>query len=611
MGDDGSYESDLEISRFILPSLQEITKESLLKLKVQSSDGDHRIHEIRIDSLYEMDHPSSFNDCSPFSSQLLTSDRLSRVSERREKMPSAFSFEDQLPEWVGHLRDKWENEIKFNMNSQAQNWFLKQQMEVLEQRDEVSESDFERSYFSLSLDSEEDQLPVEEIEEKTKKTFKGVGRILSRPRSRGSLMRVYSKKAVHISERVKKYLGKLKDEFEKTKRRFESDLEKIPQWAPLSLTLICRNYYQNKLLWLTHRQKLQAFRIQSLNVYKNDCEAALKGDFSRAKLLETDKGKLVEPSQLELTEDLAELERSCDGMESVLEELKNEYFRVKKESERKETTEMRSIRMRKLLVRSVENRIFDANLNLYFHPVDGIVQDEFNRFMLDIRYREGKSLQKWFDITLDTFEKGFSVKALHSSRNAITRIVFDSCGINANEPLTEDPDSFPSKPFLLMLDRLIFPKLASIWVSFIGIHYGDGKLNQLRTSAEKLKQLDQSEFGIPLKYQKIDGTAYERSIRILSRIDDECRMVPSDIVGVLVLCIDCVVEEAKEYCTKKFEFGADDLVPILEWVLVHCEGQMVYESILHALLVFDVNTGRAAFCLAQFQSAMYGLLRKP
>jgi hypothetical protein len=102
---------------------------------------------------------------------------------------------------------------------------------------------------------------------------------------------------------------------------------------------------------------------------------------------------------------------------------------------------------------------------------------------------------------------------------------------------------------------------------------------------------------------------YSTAIKHLSRLESECDNVPSNIVGHFVLFGKLIEEQAKlEYIQdKKFVYSADDLVPVIEWCLVHARVSKMHEiiSYCHRFLGHESSTGLGGYYLSSIEGKVY------
>ena len=169
---DSDSSADDDFSGFILPSLAEISPLSPMSEPGPRTGAGQLLPT---EEHPEMDEPAEPAD------NILTHSRMSRYSGGAAAFQDIVEDMQSMPSWVDNLHCKWKDEIKYNMDGDLQDWFIRQQMEVLQgtkdgngssdhtiittsgdDDDELEELDEESSYFRLSLDSTQDQLPQED-----------------------------------------------------------------------------------------------------------------------------------------------------------------------------------------------------------------------------------------------------------------------------------------------------------------------------------------------------------------------------------------------------------------------------------------------------------------
>eukprot|EP00475_Leptophrys_vorax_P029546 TRINITY_DN4349_c0_g1_i1.p1 TRINITY_DN4349_c0_g1~~TRINITY_DN4349_c0_g1_i1.p1 ORF type:complete len:789 (-),score=175.24 TRINITY_DN4349_c0_g1_i1:3005-5041(-) len=188
------------------------------------------------------------------------------------------------------------------------------------------------------------------------------------------------------------------------KKKAKDEVDKYSKWAADQLANIARTYRENQILWLNTQLEIEVYHVRSWTKLADQIDLYLsKREKETLALImkqiykqEDDKLTLIEPTDFELPHKYKILKTSIIQMEAVLSQLR-QAFRDHRKAEHAKATKMqdRSQKIRFLLRKGAIDSLKDSFEGTYFHHVDRVSQNEFNRLMIDQRHIEGVTLEQW------------------------------------------------------------------------------------------------------------------------------------------------------------------------------------------------------------------------
>lgn len=204
----------------------------------------------------------------------------------------------------------------------------------------------------------------------------------------------------------------------------------------------------------------------------------------------------------------------------------------------------------------------------------------------------------------------------------------------------------------LFVERLIFPSLKQV-IKANCRKIDIDKDREFVTKCEWLKKLSQSDLKIPFEMQKKDfnlfknsslkneskrwtkgsskklvesstteslaypgavvqsnefiGMPYGIAINHLSRLEEETELVPTNILEHCVIFGNLIEEQIREYISgDQFVYCADDLIPVIEWCLVHSGIHNIHFILNHALMFLgkSASTGVGGYYFSSIEIAL-------
>jgi hypothetical protein len=473
------------------------------------------------------------------------------------------------------------------------------------------------------------------------------------------------------------------------KQKSKQEVDKYSKWAADQLANIARSYRENQILWLNTQLEIEVYyvRIWTKLAELIELYIAKKDKETHAQIVKIiyrqdgDKVITIEPTDIELPEKYKILKNSVVQMEAVLSALRAD-FREHRKAEHAKTAKMhdRAQKIRFLLRKGAIDSLKDSFEGAYFHRIEKVPQNEFNRLMIDQRHVEGIALEGWTKLLNENISTGsISSEAVGKGIFGFMKSIVVENELPPNDNLLKpdpmalgdidetssmisgslstaggseiakhlsDPASssnVSSDDALLVasafeagtvvtvwsvlkvyVDRLIYPRLSHIFSYFTDPE--DVKRDQIFVQKCRwLNRLSQEDFKIhkQLCYKgttEASGTgtltarsqpavlAYGRAIKHLSRLEVECESVPINVLGHCVKFGKLIEDDAKLYITdKKFVYSADDLIPVVEWCIVHSKLNHLHELIAHThrFLGNDASTGQGGYYLSSIEGKLH------
>jgi hypothetical protein len=441
---------------------------------------------------------------------------------------------------------------------------------------------------------------------------------------------------------LKKYIKKLKSalsehehqvlalhaQIKKIEGKSDENLEQWSRWAADNLIGIARTFYQNKLLWLKSQVEIEIFYLNKLNKMISAAEKVIAGDLSGASEIYDDKKTLIQPYQIRLSPKYEGLRKSCKEMEEVLIKLLEDFKNAKKGTSKLLTKAERRESLRHILEQAANDSISTEKFGIYYHRSEKSVQSSFNRFILDERYHEGKTLRRWRTQTLPRLLKEHPTKGPKVIRQFcrnFSEFLLKEYDIPANENVVGESLVSPGETVQslnvveLFVDRLIYPRIQDILLTFRSNL--ETEMDAVLVEKFKwLRKLSQSEMGIAEEIQSVhdpfetsfkqvksdfdlERFPYGLAIRVLSKIEGtEAASVPSDILYYCAKTMTTIEAQAKDYCgNPEFSLSADSLLPIIVWCVVHSKITRLNEHLAHINRFANESAltyGFSAYCVA-------------
>jgi len=542
-----------------------------------------------------------------------------------------------MPSWIGDYQQQW-NENVFANNQQDSNPSIPLNPDASYSRllgkETASDSDCESFDTQTSLESglsttwkvgdtlgepeEEPALPSNISQPKPPNPSSGIWNRLFRAKDPNrTKFEKYAHDLRSCIDEMEQGINDCQSQIKAIKKEMRKETKKWRRYAQVTMENMARTYFENRLLHVNSKIHVFAKRLEVLNQRLNQVQQVLDGKDMKSFNIQwfDEDGNFLHPTALPLPEDAQTLTESCETMETVVADLRQQYTELKKQSTQKKSREQRHNFFTKEIDIAFQHKQIargtDADNKFHWHPshIEG-TQLNFNCLVLDQRYSPGVLLHRWYS----KIEKQDKVEP-----QLITGFIdYLSKYLIGHYNL----DSKYYQTIILFLERLIFPRIvASDKKPLFRSQMTDAEKKQdevFREKAAWLRTLSQDKLGINPKFCKkdIDESNLEKYDRAdlpfgpcIEALVGEARVqVPTDILYSILQAILKINVCAQSYCSNKDEMiGADDLFPMVVYVVVHSKVPDINARLgfLERYLKFEhAHRGEAAMCRSLLQAAV-------
>lgn len=430
----------------------------------------------------------------------------------------------------------------------------------------------------------------------------------------------------------------------------KTDIKRWRKYAEIDLENMARTYYENKMLQCSTKQQIAAIRQELVAEKINQVQMVLDG----AKIEEVPgtplfdaNGCFYDPQEVPLGHESEMLAVSVATMEQVINDLERQYTARQREAERIMTEGARGAKLKMLLEHACENRVesrsSDVATAFHYHPSDDNKnQVDFNCLVIDQRHSEGQLLLKWRQ-RVEKLET-IPAKVLCQFLIYLTEFLLKKYKIERVQK--RDGQEFHLKgPLDLYISRLIYPRITGrdrvpIMISL----RTQRELEHDEQFAKKclwMRSLSQGEVGVPELFQKemteeqrfqfnarskilLDPNAAESkkakiravypfasAILALNQARKHC--VPGDLLHCFLEAIRKIHKGCHEYSKdSKVNVTADDLFPIIVWVVIHSGLEDINMRLGHmerCLPEHIKHRGEGGICLSLVEAAVAYICR--
>lgn len=278
-------------------------------------------------------------------------------------------------------------------------------------------------------------------------------------------------------------------------------------------------------------------------------------------------------------------------MERIIERIKNKLKELVKEYDEEIKPEERERRITDIL-----SRITIPEEEVFF-PLDEDLQSEFDTWILDIRTKEGSTIEKFCKDLSAGISKDKSLVSLEFIELFIGELAQDI--IYEYDSISDSKEDRNDRKLALLIQRALFPL---VYQSAVLLSPASLQENSIRflEKVERLRKENNSQIAIDSALTQGGVNPFEDACEILS--DLPLQLIPVEMINIVQKTVAQISQTGRALLGH--DLGADEIIPFLVYIIVNTDLPGIHETLYMMSAVSDSNYGEFGWCVTTFETAI-------